>query len=339
MNKPNLFNFATKELSQDAFIAWLMVYADKSNEKFNSELHQCAQEFVTKLITSQYPDFNDEIKSVKVGRQWENIDVWAEVNDDYFILIEDKTNTGEHSNQLEKYRNQAVDFYNKQDTQRNIVCIYLKTGDDTKSNRSYVEGKGYKAFGRKELLNIFKKHSEIKNEIFSDFVERLDFLEEENKKFETKNVEEWEYSQWVGFYQYLENSLLENLDWGYVPNPNGGFLGCWFSFLDSKDNTEIYLQIESDKKVLVFRVSTDATDSKEQSRIRQELQSAILEQAQKLGFNEIQYAKYPRAGQTMRFAMVEGKDWLGEGVLDLQKVRGNLLKYQAFLTEFAQSYK
>ena len=31
-----------------------------------------------------------EIKSVKAGRQWNNIDVWALVNEKHFIVIEDK---------------------------------------------------------------------------------------------------------------------------------------------------------------------------------------------------------------------------------------------------------
>ena len=73
--KPNIFNIATKELSQDAFITWLLQYADESCKEINKELHLCAQEFVRALIISQKGSFNEVISTVQAGRQWKNIDV------------------------------------------------------------------------------------------------------------------------------------------------------------------------------------------------------------------------------------------------------------------------
>ena len=88
--KPNIFNIATKELNQDAFITWLLQYADESCKEFDRLLNACGKEFVSELIKKQYPDFKEQIIKVRAGRQWESIDVWAEINDKYLIIIEDK---------------------------------------------------------------------------------------------------------------------------------------------------------------------------------------------------------------------------------------------------------
>ena len=33
--KPNIFDIATKELSQDAFITWLLAFADNDNQQYD----------------------------------------------------------------------------------------------------------------------------------------------------------------------------------------------------------------------------------------------------------------------------------------------------------------
>ncbi len=49
MNKPNLFSYATSELSQDAFICWLLAWAHPENKEINSDspaLHACARALI-----------------------------------------------------------------------------------------------------------------------------------------------------------------------------------------------------------------------------------------------------------------------------------------------------
>jgi len=104
MERPNIFEIATKELSQDAFITWLLKWADDSYKDTDEDLHQCGKEFISTLIKKQNPNFSESINKVEAKRQKEKIDVWAEVNDKYLIIIEDKTNSRDHSKQLEKYK-------------------------------------------------------------------------------------------------------------------------------------------------------------------------------------------------------------------------------------------
>lgn len=166
--KPNLFEIATKELSQDSFIAWFLKYADSSCNKIDSKLNRCAVDFVTKLIKKCVPEFNDEIKKVEAGRQWEDIDVWAEMNDKYLIIIEDKINTGRHSNQLERYKHTASEYCRKNNYE-NPICIYLKTGNESKRDINEIVKEGYSIFNRKDFLDLFSSHTDITNDIFLDF--------------------------------------------------------------------------------------------------------------------------------------------------------------------------
>ena len=93
----NLFSFATKELSQDAIIAWLI------NKSCVNETDKTGKNFLCNLMGwDTQKDF--EIK--KVIRQYKSIDVFVEIENDgnkEAIIIEDKTDTFLHDFQMLKY--------------------------------------------------------------------------------------------------------------------------------------------------------------------------------------------------------------------------------------------
>ena len=51
-NRPNLFTYATKELSQDALICWLIDWAgqNKGESSEDEELRRCGLRFVSALL-------------------------------------------------------------------------------------------------------------------------------------------------------------------------------------------------------------------------------------------------------------------------------------------------
>ena len=53
--KPNLFEIATKELSQDGFLTWLIRYADPECQGENPAVFECAQKFVRFLMEKSIP--------------------------------------------------------------------------------------------------------------------------------------------------------------------------------------------------------------------------------------------------------------------------------------------
>ena len=64
---PNIFSYATSELSQDAMIAWLLQWASPEYGEADPDLHRTGKEFV-RLLAGKSDDFH--IESVDVGRQW-----------------------------------------------------------------------------------------------------------------------------------------------------------------------------------------------------------------------------------------------------------------------------
>lgn len=96
---PNIFNYATSELSQDAFILWLLDWANPQYAKYDKALCDTAQDFVRLLLDKE----DLKITSVECKKQEHHIDVFAIINEEYALLVEDKTNTSEHGNQIQRY--------------------------------------------------------------------------------------------------------------------------------------------------------------------------------------------------------------------------------------------
>lgn len=337
--KPNIFDIATKELSQDAFITWLLRFGDESCKKEDEQLNLCAKEFITALVKSQYPDFCDEIRTVQADRQWENIDVWSEVNSEYFIIIEDKTNTSEHSKQLERYKKIASSHCLQKGYK--LVCIYIKTGNESLADLQKIIKKGFSVFDRKSILEILSKYNNIKNNIFSDYLERLSRLEEKNNRFDKIDISEWTGNDWQGFYQFVERNLeMNDINWGLANNPNGGFWYCCFSWLDWKYNSTVYIQLEQDKARLCFKVKIDEDNKAHSgSKVRNELYKIIISEAKKHNYLEIKKPNKFGSGKYMTFAIIEQPHWFGDIRLNKEDVLKNLLKYSSFLHKVIQENK
>lgn len=244
MEKPNLFSIATKELSQDAFITWLLQWADDKYKKENEHLCLLGKEFAKNLIKLDKKLNAENIKIAKVtaGRQWENIDIWAEINDDYALIIEDKTQTGQHDEQLKRYKKIAEDYYKGE---RKVVCVYIKTGNECNSSLKYIQDNGWYIFSRSNFVAVLKAFN-TKNNIAEDFTSYLDNIEKETNSYQSKNkLKTWLAAQ--GFYLWLEKQVTDWNEWNYVANPSGGFLGFWYYFTACKKTkgAEIYIQLEN----------------------------------------------------------------------------------------------
>ena len=222
LGTPNIFSFATSELSQDAMFAWLLSWADAKYEPTDASLHAVAQSFV-RLLTGMS---DLEIKNVKAGRQWEHIDIWAEINGDVFLAVEDKTGTTIHDEQLHRYK-EAVE---KEHPDRLKCFAYVKTGNEPKSILQQVQRAGYRIVLRKDILDCLEAYSG-NNVVLCNYREHLKAHEQATQSFRTKPVQKWEWSAWEGFYKELEfKGVIDS--WSYVSNPAGGFLGAWWHFID-----------------------------------------------------------------------------------------------------------
>lgn len=101
--RPNLFSHGTSELSQDAFICWLAEWAKPIYKETDEYLHEAGIDFIRRIYDIHKKNFPAAIKEIKITKQFKGLDILIEINGNEAILIEDKTYTKEHSNQLKRY--------------------------------------------------------------------------------------------------------------------------------------------------------------------------------------------------------------------------------------------
>jgi hypothetical protein len=339
--KPNIFEIGTKELNQDVFITWLLQYADETDiQKYNDDdrlISKCGKDFIKRLIERFYTDYDGLITKIEAGRQWEKIDVWATVNDKYLIIIEDKTFTSHHSDQLTRYRKTAEKWCEEQKTKyEKPICIYLKTGNESLTGLNFAQSQGFKIFNRQHFLQLLQNHSNVKNQIFIDFTERLQKLEHAVKQFEIKRFETWEDYDWEGFYQYLESSI-GLVNWNKLNNPNGGFINAivdwpyWNEF-------PVHWQIEQGR--IAFKFCTEASERGETDNSAHDInslqdrwQSILLSNASNRVPELKRPSPYMHKGDWRTVAYIDRNDWLGQpnAILDKSTVLLNLNRYKEFV--------
>ena len=247
--KNNLFSYATSELSQDAFICWLCSFA-LDGAKEDPTLRECAKEMIRLFL----PEINNQsFILTKIERQRYHTDVLLTVqtsNCNYKIIVEDKTYTKEHNDQLETYL--AVVGRNHSD--HIVRGVYYKTG--FQCDLSAVEKAGYTIITRTQTLSLMKKFvSKTKNQIFLDYFEYWNNFQQETEQYLDSPISEWDWKQINGFYDHLKTSNFfkeRNLwmGYGYVANRSGGFHGLWAGIDNHRicingNNYELYLQLET----------------------------------------------------------------------------------------------
>lgn len=318
--KPNLFALATKELSQDAFITWLLQWADPQCREHNPELNSVAVEFVKHLISLQGAAPTN-LARVEAGRQRENIDVWAEVNDSHLIIIEDKVGTGQHSNQLARYRKTGEDWCHERGCE--LICVYIKTHSDSSSNLAQIAKQGFAVFSRPELLEFLNAH-ETANEIYNDFRDRLREIENRESQFSDKKIGEWKADDWKGFYQQLDQKR-GRVNWGYVPNPAGGFWNAVLNGFDC-DDVRSYMQIEQGP--LCFKVGEVYENRRE---VRERFHHLLMGSA--LSDMGLERPGRFGSGTYMTVAVVPRSVWLGGDaeLLDFDATLARLNQYESWL--------
>jgi hypothetical protein len=316
---PNLFDWATSELSQDAFICWLLSWA---NNIENKALFDTAKRLILELTNNEVYDF----KKVKIIKQLYNIDILCVVDDDRVILIEDKTNTKNHSNQLEKYLNKLKKDYHRD----KIFPVYLKTGDQ--SDFYSIKKAGYKLFLRSDFLKLldYGVQQGVNNSIYLDFNDYLTRIEKSVQSYRLLPVNKWHWDSWKGFYSELQKKLKDG-NWDYVPQKNGGFLGYWWYWKRSKYNDteyEYYLQLEHEK--FCFKLYPFKRD--EARQIRDYYRNKLYPKAKEHGIKIYQNG---RIGKWMTVAALRNPyiQTDSDGMLDMEKTIMMIEKIQRMIDD------
>lgn len=253
MTTPNIFTYATSELSQDAFICYLVACANKGQA--TSDLQKCGSAFVRTLFRAGASDGTKCVPVVapdgrparhdgpcKVSdvcapnRQRYNIDVDFQAKVDgktVAFLIEDKINTREHSNQLERYLN-AV----SKDEQDLIKPVYFKTGYVFSDERDAVKKNNYSVFEAEDLKNFLDGQvATKKNEIMRQYAEYLGQKIKTGAEAIAKGDLNQQHVQWefmLKLHETLEDAAGE---WKhFIPDKFSGLPGdCWNGLKKAKN--------------------------------------------------------------------------------------------------------
>lgn len=253
MNPPNLFDFATNELSQDAFLCWILSWADPSLKQVDQDLHDCGVALISAFFNKKCLTMPSKVDKVTVLKQHKNIDVLCVINDKFPILIEDKTDTINHSSQLQRYYKEVLKMGFQES---NLIPIYYKTEDQ--SNYTQVQGEKFHPFLREDILPVLDGYKGT-NPILLDYRSRIQGISLDTESYKTKPVEEWCWRAYRGFYMRLQTELGYG-NWGYVPNQSGGFMGFWWGFKSDAKCTQ-HLQIESKPKEISSSITSDGKPS------------------------------------------------------------------------------
>ena len=114
---PNIFEYATSELSQDAFLCYLLSFAKKDYEQDQQakEEYDLACSFLSKC------GINETVEKILIQEKY--VDVLL-LTKSYAIIIEDKKFTTENNNQIKRY----IDKITKKYPNKNIKAVYFKSG-------------------------------------------------------------------------------------------------------------------------------------------------------------------------------------------------------------------
>lgn len=335
--KNNLFNYATSELSQDAFICWLCSFAYENTDT-DPILKECAQDLISLFV----PECSSkDVIITNIERQVEHTDVLLTVkckNEKYKIIVEDKMYTNEHDNQLKKYLDTIKEIY----SDYHVRGVYYKTG--FQSDLSVVKEAGYNFISRKQMLDFMHPYTEkIKNQIFLDYYEYWNDFQKKVEEYKSLPVSDWGWHQINGFYDFLKannDTSYQNLwtGYGYVANQSGGFYGLWTGDYNSKVSLdgrlyELYLQIEavpSTNTSVQICLKLSVKDNLDKSDIRKDRNDIIFDENWNYKLGKYNFVKPKRLSLGNHMT-------LGTYALNFEKIKD--LTYKIILDKMEEAIK
>lgn len=202
----NLFEYATKELSQDAFLMWLF------NNYDDSKIGGIANALLGKFCDFQN---NEKVKSLETVSQWHKIDitVWLTTTLDRKIVlcIEDKTFSNEHS-QLTSY-DKHIDGVKDHEAYK----VFYKIGEMEDEEKVRIDKANmcnrskWKIFYLHDIVSFFDPYKSFDNLIISQYVEYVGKIADAAKNTQ-KPISNKSKSDFVAWKSYFDKIVIPSLD-------------------------------------------------------------------------------------------------------------------------------
>ena len=227
---PNLFNYATSELSQDAFLCWLIAYADEEYKENHPLMHRAGREFLKACGIENFQRFT-------IHRQYCRADVviiFDKPEDgvaEQILVIENKLrviNVAQFESQIAAQLDRYVKDIKKKDNPKSIVGVFYILHEQA-GIENELRGKlaNYRVIQRAQMLEILSpSFGKGAHGILQNYYLYIKWISDHVKDFATVDPKDWGWYRWLGFYKELEKQLQAiepESPWCYVPPPPGQF--------------------------------------------------------------------------------------------------------------------
>ena len=227
--------------------------------------------------------------------------------------------------QLHKYEYEANFWCNKHNCK--TYFAFLRTSPFTGDERLYLNEHHknvWKVIRRKDLVNLFNKHSNVVNNIYLDYVERLNLMDKAVQSFRTNNVKTWNSNQIVGFCEFLETRILDNTGWKLNHTRSGEFWGFYWHWVECRNKKfSYYLQIEFKAEItLCLRIESYSIEESERKADRSCAIDFLERNLDENDLKMIEKSKFGKAAEYMTIKHIKQDVWLkliddSNGIIDL----------------------
>ena len=205
----NLFNYATKELSQDTFLRWL--FENYEEPSFKVIIVDFINTFTDgqKNILQPLRLKPEDITKIKTYTQEGKIDISIDIYTKMFgehprtIVVEDKTTSYEHNqlNQYNKYINKHWNYGNLTSDQC-VYKVFYKTSQISGEEEKRVRDAGWIPFDINKIYNFFKKYKgTTDSDVLNDYIEHLEKIYNSYLNVSEESADKWTNINWKTFFE------------------------------------------------------------------------------------------------------------------------------------------
>lgn len=253
MKRPNIFDYATKELTQDAMICWFLECLNSEDDAYKN-IGLSFVSFIFKGIIYDKIISAELLNENMPKTQHEKIDVYAEIvingKTVHPVIFEDKTHTYLHSDQMYKYIEKINNETTSKDGQNrftgytvgDILYVYFKTGFASEWERNDINNKKNAII--KSIPEVSFK--EIYLEKMFDFLESIQtddilFNDYKNYLVSIKNTREEYLEKYKDSTTECNNALKESNEQITVLLLEEIFgEGCWIEYTPHQHRGIVY---------------------------------------------------------------------------------------------------
>lgn len=205
----NLFDYATKELSQDAFLRWLFENYNCENESIRSACRKLFDSFTDNKFDGK------AITDLTTVAQWKNIDIsiWFKIDGiQQLIVIEDKTGSSIHDDQLVRYEKEIIghnNFWRNEENRKkyggelyieksgNVFKVFYKTDIIEEWATEYAKNSGWKTYDIYSIYDVFNG-IDTDNEVLGYYIDHIKKIHSAARREQPPS--KWNLISWHSFF-------------------------------------------------------------------------------------------------------------------------------------------